>query len=74
MSFWVGGGEGYKCQLSVNSIQTLQNVVGVLKKRGRLLLLICGGEWGGSKKNGISNFIFSPHFLFHSAATAVQCN
>ena len=61
---WVSGGDGgYKCQLSVNSIQTLQNVVGVLKKRGRLLFLICGGgggEWGGSEKNGIQ----PPTFCF----------
>ena len=30
-----------------------------LDQRGRLLLLIEGGR-GGAKKNGMSNFIFSP--------------
>ena len=44
--------------LSVNPIQTLQNVVGVLKKdRGSLLLPI--GGTGGRGGNGMSNFIFS---------------
>ena len=47
-------------------IQGVQNVVGVLKKdRGHLLLLIGGegevkgrGRGGGTKKNGMPNFIF----------------
>ena len=49
MSFWVGVGEGYKCQLSVNSIQTLQNVVGVLKKEAAFYCLFgVGGGVGWS--------------------------
>ena len=71
MSFW-GVGGGYKSQLSVNSIQTLQNVVGVLKKRGHLLFLICEGGGGVGRER--EKWHSAPHFLFHSAATAVQCN
>ena len=66
---------GYKCQLSVkilaicqlsgNPIQTLQNVIRVLKKdRGRFLLPIGGkGGGGGRGGNGMSNFIFRPRPL-----------
>ena len=66
MSFWVGGVGGYKCQLSVDSIQTLQNVVGVLKKRGRLFLLICGGrgEWEGARKMEFPILFSAPTFCF----------
>ena len=66
---------GYKCQFSVkilaifqlsgNPVQTLQNVICVLKKdRGRLFLPIGGkGGGGGRGGNGMFNFIFSPRPL-----------
>ena len=75
MSFWVGVGEGYKCQLSVNSIQTLQNVVGVLKKEVAFYCLFEGRGIGEEARKMEFPILFSaPHFLFHSAATAVRCN
>ena len=74
MSFWVGGA-GYKCQLSVSSIHSLQNVVGVLKKEVAFYCLFEGRGSGEEARKMEFPILFSaPHFLFHSAATAVWCN
>ena len=43
--------------------------------RGCLLLLIgVRGEGGGSKKRECPILFSALHFLFHSVATAAQCN
>ena len=72
--FLGGWGGGYKCQLSVNSIQTLQNVASVLKKRGRLLCMGGRGSGKGGRKKEFPILFSAPHFLFHSASTAVSLN
>ena len=65
---------GYKCQFSVkilaichlsgNPIQTLQNVIRVLKKTEAAFYCLLEGRGGGGRGgNGMSNFIFRPRPL-----------
>ena len=75
MRVWM---RGFKSQLSVNPIQTLQNVVGALEKTGAAFF--CLGDWGGGGggggggrgENGISNLIFSPPPLFTLTITPLK--
>ena len=63
------------CQLSVNPIETLQNVFAILKKTEAAFYCLLHFGWKGRvgcKNNWMFNFIFStppPHFLFRSATT-----
>ena len=67
---------GFKSQLSVNPIQTLQNVVGALEKTEAAFycLLDLGGGGGGGERgeNGISNLIFSPPPFFTLTITPLK--
>ena len=73
MRVWM---RGFKSQLSVNPIQTLQNVVGALEKTEAAFycLLDLGGGGGGGERgeNGISNLIFSPPPFFTLTITPLK--
>ena len=74
---WWGEGRGFKCQLSVNPIQTLQNVAGSLKKTEAAFYCLYW-RWGGGgrgrecRENGISNWIFSPPPFFKLTITPLK--
>ena len=74
MRVWMGG---FKCQLSVNPIQTLQNVVGALEKTEAAFYCFLdlgrrGGGGGGRGENGISSLIFSPPPFFTLTITPLK--
>ena len=75
MRVWMGG---FKCELSVNPIQTLQNVVGALEKTEAAFYCFLdlgrrgGGGGGGRGENGISNLIFSPPPFFTLTITPLK--
>ena len=75
MRVWM---RGFKSQLSVNPIQTLQNVVGALEKSPSNFFnaWIWGGGGGGGGRergeNGISNLIFSPPPFFTLTITPLK--
>ena len=74
MRVWM---RGFKSQLSVNPIQTLQNVVGALEKTEAAFYCLLdfgrrGGGGGGRGENGISNLIFSPPPFFTLTITPLK--
>ena len=75
MRVWM---RGFKSQLSVNPIQTLQNVVGALENTEAAFYCLLdlgrrsGGGGGGRGENGISNLIFSPPPFFTLTITPLK--
>ena len=73
MRVWMGG---FKCQLSVNPIKTLQNVVGALEKTEAAFYCFLDlgrrGGGGGRGENGISSLIFSPPPFFTLTITPLK--